>query len=213
LSQFLLASLLALHLCGLAAAAGPLPLQRATRLEARGQVTAFFDDDLDATYGLLPGGELGASWALGHFSRVLVSLGYGATTGDPYHDVPDFDAGEVARLRVVPLTVGLRLASPNEGPVHLVCGAAVQAAWFAERLPIGETDGSLQDLDGRGLGLLFTLGPEWWLQGGRQVLSLDLALGGPSGEVHGGTHRHDVDLRSFQLRLGYALAVGSGEVH
>ena len=50
------------------ALADPPPLERAMRLEVHGSVAWLSDDDLDATYGPLPGGELVA---------VLVPVGIG----------------------------------------------------------------------------------------------------------------------------------------
>lgn len=194
------------------ALADPPPLHDAMRLEVRGSVTALSDDDLDATYGVLPAGELGVSWPLGRQTRVAVSIGYASSSGDPYYDTPGFDAGHPARLRVVPLTFALRLASSGERPVRIVGGLAFQVAWIDERVPTDETASGLHTLTGDGAGLLVTVGPEWRLGRGRHVLSLEFALGGPSGEVHESNRRHDVDLRGFHLRCGYALALGSGEV-
>ena len=62
------------------AMAGPPSLERALRLEVHGSVASVTDDDIDATYGLLPGGELGVSWAMAPASRLFLSPN--PSTGD-----------------------------------------------------------------------------------------------------------------------------------
>lgn len=191
-------------------AASPPP-DHDVRLEARASFQTLFDDDLDATYGVLPAGEVGVSWRLGEQTRFALALAYATSDGNPYYDIPGIDS-EIARVTAVPLTLAIRLESNDAGPLGIVAGLGVQAAWVEEQVPTGTTEDGLQKLDGYGFGVLVSVGPEWRLAGGRHVLSLEFALGGVSAEVQDGSRRHDVDLRGFHLRCGYALALGSKEV-
>ena len=191
-------------------AASP-PSNSDVRLEARASFETLFDDDLEATYGVLPAGEVGVSWRLGEQTRFALALCYATSDGNPYYDTPGFDS-EIARVTAVPLTLAIRLVSNEEGPLRIVAGLGVQAAWVEEQVPTGTTEDGLQKLDGYGFGVLVTVGPEWRLAGGRHVVSLEFALGGVSAEVQDDSQRHDVDLRGFHLRFGYALALGSTAV-
>ena len=67
------------------------------RLEVHGSVAWLSDDDLDATYGPLPGGELGASWAMGRRSRLVDRLREQLPEVTLYYAIKAFPHLEVLR--------------------------------------------------------------------------------------------------------------------
>ncbi|MBD3223066.1 hypothetical protein GF314_17700, partial [bacterium] len=52
-----------------------------TYLQAHVGFTGFLDRDLDATYGVMPVGELGLSWPAGTRTRLALSLAYAGGDG------------------------------------------------------------------------------------------------------------------------------------
>ncbi len=86
----LLPALVLLTLAPTAACAQPASFDHNPRLEARLGVTGLFEDDLDATYGVFPAGELGVSWRISPTTRFGLALCYSARDGDPYYDTPGF---------------------------------------------------------------------------------------------------------------------------
>lgn len=181
----------------------------APRLEANATAIMLSQDDMDATYNALFSGGLALSLRISDHTRLGLGLGYGRREGNPYADDDGF-TGDLARVTSVPLSVSLRTSLVRGRSVDLVGGLDLQYAWLEERLPTGHTTSGLETFDGGARGFVVSLGPSWTV-GGRHVLSLDMALGGVSGEVRSGTRRHEVDLRGLHLRLGYAVALGAPE--
>jgi len=165
------------------------------------------EDDLDATYGLLPSLGAGVSWRLLGHTRLVLAARYAVSRGDPYYDTPDFRDGEAARLRAVPVTLGLR---GNLNPGHRLrfhLGCALQVAWLEEELPVA---GGTGRFTGYGIGPLVTAGPEWRACDERRAVGLELAYGGRGGGVDRGAATHDVDLTGFHARIYYAFRPGAG---
>lgn len=180
------------------------------RLEAHAGAIVLSQSDMNATYGALFTGGLALSLRTSERSRLGLGLGYGRREGDPYAPDDDGFSGGQARVTCVPLSLSLRTTLVRGRSVDLIGGVDLQYAWLQERVPTGLVAPGLETFDGEAAGIVVSLGPSW--THGRHVLSLDVALGGVSGEVQLGTRRHEVDLRGLHLRVGYAVALGAPEV-
>lgn len=190
------------------APAASVPKGLGAQLEFAVGAQTLGSDDLDDTYGLLPGGSVGMSWPLRNHTRFHLTAGYYTTGGDLYYDTPEFASDQRARLRAVPLTFGLRENLTPGSRTGLVGGLAIQIAWIEEELPAG-TNVTGHDVNrGYGIGILASLGPRWCSRDERRALGVELAVGGCGADIGEGRGKHEVDLTGFHLRAYWSMQLG-----
>ncbi len=185
------------------------PMDLDLQLRVLAGYTVFFEEDMGDTYGCIPSVSVEASLGASERIRFVFGLGYGSTTGDPHYDSPEFEGGNDLRLRLLPVTVGLRANSSRNQRFRLDWGASFEAVWMEERIPdIDESSGAPYRNDrGWGKGIKFTLSPEWLSRDRRHALGLTFTWGGSSGEVGKGYKDHEVSLMGMGASLHYTRAL------
>jgi len=169
----------------------------------------FFEEDMYDTYGGLP--LLGAEALIGTRDAMnfVIGLGYGSNSGDPFYDSPEFEGGELVKLRAIPISVGFRTNSSLNPRFRLNWGACFEAVWMEERVPdLEEVSGESYRSDrGWGKGLTFRIMPEWRSLDQRRSLGLTFIWGGSSGSVGKGYDSHEVNLIGMGARVHYTQAL------
>lgn len=165
------------------------------------------ESDMSDTYGGLP--SLGCELSVGFDDRARFVLGvaYGATSGDPYYDSGTFESGQDTDLKMVPITVGVRLDASDNPRFGLHMGALLEADWVKEGIPDAYAYGVPRDESGWATGLRFTLMPEWHAADRRSAVGLSFEWGGASGEIGTGRYAHEVNLIGLGARLHYTRAL------
>lgn len=153
----------------------------------------FIDSEMNDTYGLMPTLGVGGNWAVNSEARFCLSIGYGWTKGDPFHDTPDFDGGDLLELCTIPLTCGIRVITSRERNPRVNCDIAVQAIWNRERY---SNDGESRDSFDSQIGFLFLVGPEWRLDD--RDRGVGLQIGFTATGAHG---ENDPPLTGLLLKL------------
>jgi len=158
----------------------------------------FVDDDMESTYGMLP--VLGLRWTapLGPQSQFLLGVGYAFDKGDPYYGVTDFETDEDARLRVVPIELGVRVDTARQPTRAFYLGTAIEYLWAREEGPTGDTwgaaDGGWVARSGWGWGAKVLAGPEWQFARGRWALGCEVSLALRKLSLQPSDERHALDL-------------------
>jgi hypothetical protein len=170
-------------------------------LEILGGVQTLVEEDMDATYDLVPSAGLGISAAVSPTVRVLVAASYGEARGDPYHGEPEFYGGE-SRLRIVPLEVGIRVDMAGRTRTRLLFAAGFSVAWVQETLPVEDESGERIVHDGYGAGVSLALGPEFRSRDGMRALGFQLGWGRSGLDLESGrAGSRELDLTGFRARL------------
>lgn len=164
--------------------------------------TVFSELDMEDTYGGIPWLGVEVSVPMDSQWQSFVSIEYGACSGDPYYNNPDF-AGPETHLRAVPVTMGFRINGSSHPRFAVFLGFGLQVAWVEEEIPALTADGAatMRSDTGWGQGLLFYMAPEWRSSGGRLGIGLEGGWGGSSVEVGKGYDEHNVDLTGVRGRL------------
>jgi len=179
-------------------------------LELLGSVQTMSDEDLDLTYGLLGGGGLGLSVRSGRDTRFVLRVQYLHSKGDPYYDQPGLDAGSPADLLVVPVSMGIRHDLAPNSALRLNAGFTCEIDWIREELPDPASPADDLVHDGVGLGLQFSLGPEYRTRDERYGLGLEIAYG-----IHGaalssdGDGNHELNRGGIHGRAYLVFALGA----
>jgi len=159
-----------------------------------------FNEELNESYGLLPGAEVGVTLAISRHARFFANLGYFRTQGDPYYDLDGMSDEDGLLLQTIPMTVGVLLNASENPHFRLHFGAGLGPHYVRERIP--DLEGNLT-ADGLLMGWHFFMCPEFDL--GQGALGVELGVGGARGRLTEGHHRHDIDLWAFQPRIVYTL--------
>ncbi|MBU0742517.1 hypothetical protein KKG45_05930 [bacterium] len=169
----------------------------------------FNEQDMYDTYGGMPQVGLEASVGTGEDVRFVLGIRYGAVSGDPFYDTPDFDGSGDARLRAVPVTAGLRVNASENPRFRLYWGACFEAVWMEEKVPDPDVDTAAAHRTDRGWGrgLQLSVTPEWRSHDQRRAAGLTLWWGGSSGKVGKGGQDHEVNMIGMGARLHYARAI------
>lgn len=185
------------------------PLDYDAELSLSAGYIVFLEQDMSDTYGGLPLTGVEASLGTNESVRFVIGLGYGSRSGDPHYDSPEFEGGNDVKLKVVPITVGMRANISRNPRFRLYWGACIEVAWMEEKVPdIDQASGASHRLDrGWGKGFKFTLSPEWRSRDQRRALGLTFTWGGSTGEVGKGYHDHEVSLWGMGARLHYTHAL------
>ena len=175
-------------------AESPAPLNIQPSLAGTFTWTSFSDDDMHDTYDGLPAAGLEAQFALGRETQAYVSVEYGQATGDPFYDTASAGAVE-SRLRVVPMTIGLKLNASRNARVAAYLGVGAQLTWAQEETPAApDPDGPQIGKDaGWGEGLVLSFGPEWRHPNDRLGVGLEVSWGGSEIHVGKGSRKHGVN--------------------
>lgn len=182
----------------------------AFRLDALLGLQTLSEDDMDATYGTPLFGNLALSTRVAERTRLGLGVGYLRRTGDPYHDDPGL-AADLARVTAIPVSLSMEADITEGDGLDVVVGLAFHVAHIEERLPSGDSAERLITESDWGYGVTLSLGPRWSLGAGRHIVGVDLAVGGMAGEVGSNYLTREVDLRGFQVRLAYSIALGNKE--
>lgn len=170
----------------------------------------FSDDDLDATYGHLPGVSAGASFLMAPRVRTFFSLGYGQKSGDPFYGLPGFDGGPEITLKTVPFLVGLKFDLASSSRLRVQAGGALMLAYVREE-GIAQLDsfGNLDDapVDNVLSGYQLTFAPEWVLGHRVRAVGLEVGYGGVKGTLSNDSHSHDIDLTGISARMYLVLGL------
>ncbi len=171
-----------------------------TRFRIGASTRFLLDDDMERTYGVMPGIHVGLSVETSPYSRFLVEVGYETTHGDPYYDTPGFHVTEAARVSLAPFSVGLRFNSDPNRRFDIHYGFDIVAGWTGERTHSQDSE-SLFDSSNVALGYRFSVSPEWRGRNRDGAVGLMLSYGGVSNNSG-----HDVVFMGISARL-YASVV------
>jgi len=167
------------------------------------------DEEMDATYGLVPGVGLGVSIAPGASTRIRFRVRYLSSTGDPYHDLPGFTAPRRSRVTAVPLSLGVCQTLVPGRRVRFDGGLDLGLGLFRERIPDPDQPGDDLVYTGSGLGLSVFAGPALTLGHGRR-LALEAGWSGLEADLdHGRLPDITTNLTGFFARVSLAFTLTS----
>jgi hypothetical protein len=182
----------------------------ACALEARSRISGSFevrslaDDDMQATYGMVP--MLGLRWTspMGDTSEFFLGSGYGWDSGNPYYGDGSFVTADRARLRVIPIELGVRMTPLLHLRRAFHVGFAVEYLWVREDAPAGDAlEGAAsgwERFSGWGWGVKALAGPEWRFAGGHFSIGGEVSLGVQSQTVSRGNERRRVSFAGLGTR-------------
>lgn len=163
----------------------------------------FVDSDMESTYGIMPAFGLRFGLGISEDSEFILGMLYGSDSGDPYHGVPGFSAGNVADLRTVPIEAGMRLNVLHNSKHKFYVGLAAQYVWIEEKIPgvYAQDGGEKPAYSGWGWGLRLLTGPEWRLSGGRLAVGAEFSVGGRGVSIKSGAGERTADLSGLTSRV------------
>ncbi len=160
--------------------------------------------DENNTYTGMPGLAATVSAAIGKSTRFFLASGYSRTTGDPYYDLDgDFGDSE-STLKLIPVTLGLRINAAQNARARFNLEMALAFGWVQETLP-GEAS-AYYDPRASGMinGFSLAFGPEFPLNGNASRW-LGLEMGWRSLKADLGDSDREIDLSGWQARAYYGV--------
>ena len=157
--------------------------------------------------GLFVGISAGANFRISRFWWLYASLGYGQTTGDPFHGTPGIIAEDHINIRYAPFNLGLKYDLARSRKVHVYFGMGFEFAWIEETVPLLNENGEVYDTSSSGInkGFTWSFGPEFVVGGAGQALGLEIGGGGSKGTVTSEGHSHNVDMTGYRGRIYFVF--------
>ncbi len=179
--------------------AAPLCAQTNNGLQllVTGGVFAPQDDGIEAVYGDGPQLNVALGISVGKTGRLRLGGSYFEQDGNPFFDIPDFDGGNLADLRLTGLAMTLETHALTRGWPRIYFGAGVDYLFARERIS------GLRDATGRSVGAHFAVTPELKLSTRLRLVS-EVRYRFLEVNFRAGDQRYEFDLSGTNLSMGLA---------
>jgi hypothetical protein len=169
--------------------------------------TRFTGQDMNKTYDGIPRISVGANFRISRFWWLYSAIGFGQTTGDPFHGTPGIAAVDYTEIRYAPFNLGLKYNLARSTRVRVYIGLGFEFAWMEETIPLLSENGEVTDISSTGLnkGFTWSFGPEFVVGGAGQALGVEIGGGGSKGAVSSENHSHDVDMTGYRGRAYFVF--------
>lgn len=160
----------------------------------------FYNEDMDKTYGSFFLYGVNTTFNVDPWVQVDLGIHYGSSKGDPFYDDASFQADNAVRLKMLPICLGLKLMAPDERIFHLALGAYMSLTWCQETIYNADGQDKAQSDSGWFPSVGVTLTPQWHLDNGHKILSLEVGFGGDRSDIG-----HFVDLTALSAKVSYQI--------